>query len=123
MFYRGMGRGFGRGMGSGYGRGMGLAFRGSSPPWPYVGRGRGGMPRCWAFTGYGAPVTPYDPGMVSSGLGPWGAGPRPYGAPYESREEEIRFLRDRAEMIRDELAAIDSRIKELEKEKTQGGES
>jgi len=32
-------------------------------------------------------------------------------------------MRGQAEMIRDELAAIDSRIKELEKEKTQGGES
>jgi hypothetical protein len=49
-------------------------------------------------------------------------GPAPYGAPY-SREEEIRMLSDQAGMIRDELAAIDSRISELEKEKKQGGES
>jgi prefoldin subunit 5 len=49
-------------------------------------------------------------------------GPPPYGAPY-SREEEIRMLRDQAGMIRDELAAIDARIQELEKEKSQGGDS
>jgi hypothetical protein len=27
-------------------RGQGFGFSGSSPPWPYVGRGRGGKPRC-----------------------------------------------------------------------------
>ncbi len=32
MFYR-----FGRGRG----------FRGAAPGWPYIGRGRGGYPRCW----------------------------------------------------------------------------
>jgi prefoldin subunit 5 len=49
-------------------------------------------------------------------------GAAPYGSPY-SREEEIRMLREQAGMIRDELAAIDARISELEKEKKQGGES
>jgi len=44
----------------------------------------------------------------------------PYAAPY-SGQEEIRFLKDRAEMIRQELESIDSRVQELEKEKTQGG--
>ena len=121
--YYGFGSGYGRGRGMGYGRGMGFGFRGSSPAWPYVGRGRGGLPRCWAYTGYGAPGTAYAPGMAPPAPGPWAMGPAPYGAPYYSREEEIRMLRDQAGMIRDELAAIDSRIKELEKEKTQGGES
>ncbi len=32
-------------------------------------------------------------------------------------------MKEEADMIRDELEAIDSRIKELEKEKAQGGES
>ena len=53
-----LGRGFGMGRGRGFGRGFG--FMGFSPPWPYVGLGRGGVPRCSA---YGAPVaglyTPY----------------------------------------------------------------
>ncbi|MFC2062459.1 hypothetical protein ACFLS8_00710 [Chloroflexota bacterium] len=43
MFDR-FGRGFARGAGGGGSRGFG--FRGSSPSWPYVGRGRGGLPRC-----------------------------------------------------------------------------
>lgn len=43
----GFGRGFGRGRGRGFGRGFG--FRGYSPPWPYVGLGRGGLRRGWAY--------------------------------------------------------------------------
>jgi hypothetical protein len=121
--YYGYGYGYGRGRGMGYGRGMGFGFRGSSPPWPYVGRGRGGLPRCWAYTGYGAPGTAYSPGMAPPAFGPWTMGPPSYGAPYYSREDEIRMLKDQAGMIRDELAAIDARINELEKEKAQGGES
>mgnify|MGYP000731119775 CR=1 FL=1 len=42
-----MPNGFGRGFG--FRRGMGFGFRGSSPPWPYVGLGRGGLPRCGYF--------------------------------------------------------------------------
>jgi hypothetical protein len=41
------GRGFGMGRGGGFGRGN--RFRGYSPPWPYVGLGRGGLPRGWAY--------------------------------------------------------------------------
>ena len=48
-FGRGGGYGRGGGRGSGGGGGMGFGFRGSSPPWPYVGRGRGGLPRCGYF--------------------------------------------------------------------------
>jgi hypothetical protein len=134
MYYgRGFGRGFGMGYGRGmgYGGGMGFGFRGASPPWPYVGIGRGGLPRCWAYGGYGGPAYGYGsaPGPVpyvppAYGGGPYGApapGWGPYGAP--SSTEEVRFLKEEADMIRDALEAIDSRIKELEKEKTQGGES
>jgi prefoldin subunit 5 len=45
----------------------------------------------------------------------------PYGAP-NSPQEEIRFLKNQEEMLRKEIDAIDARIKELEKEKSQGGE-
>ncbi|MGB9700065.1 MAG: DUF5320 domain-containing protein [Thermodesulfobacteriota bacterium] len=109
MYY---GRGFGRGLG--FGRGMGFGFRGSSPPWPYVGIGRGGLPRCWAYGVYGWPGPGYAPGIYPPGGWPF------YGSPY-SREEEIRFLKDQANFIREELEAIDARIKELEKEKSEGG--
>ncbi len=44
-----------------YGRGFG--FRGFSPPWPFVGIGRGGLPRCWyyAYPYWYYPPYWYDP--------------------------------------------------------------
>ena len=105
--------------GFGYGRGFG--FRGSSPPWPYIGRGRGGLPRCaypGAIAGY-----PYAPGWTPSPYygGAWGAGyygdpvygASPY-APPMSREEELDFLRDEASAIKSQLDEIEARIKDLE---------
>ena len=89
----------GRGLGRGGGRGFG--FRGSSPPWPYVGWGRGGLPRGWYFTGNA----------------PWGM---PYGptaaAPEWTKEQELGYLRDEAEAIKEDLEQIESRIKDLESE-------
>src|SRR4030042_1076488 len=96
MYY---GRGMGRGMGRGYGGGMGCGCRGSSPPWPYVGIGRGGLPRCGAYgvyglpaTGYAPPVTPFYPDPGTYGWGPYGSPSTP--------QEEVRFLKDQAEMLR-----------------------
>jgi len=104
---------YGFGRGRGFGRGMGYGFRGASPPWPYVGRGRGGLPRCGYYLGgtaaftrppvYGAPF--YDPVAVAPGYAP-------YAAP--TSEEEIAFLRDQAEAIRTELDGIESRMRSLE---------
>jgi len=113
MYY---GCGMGRGSGRGYGQGMGFGFRGSSPPWPYVGIGRGGLPRCQAYMGYGAAGTGYP--FVPW---PWAASRRPYGA-VGSPQEEIQFLKNQGAMLRKEIDAIDARIKELEKENPQGGE-
>ena len=102
--------GFGRGRGSG--RGMGFGFRGASPPWPYVGRGRGGLPRCGYYLGgaaalprpvYGAPF--YDPVTAAPGYAT-------YAAP--TSEEEISYLREQAEAIRTELDGIESRMRNLE---------
>jgi hypothetical protein len=101
MYY---GRGYGRG--GSYGGGMGFGFRGSSPEWPHVGIGRGGLPRCYAYGGYGNPATVYGPG--------------PYSVP-NSPQQELQFLKNRAEMIRQELGAIDARIQELEVEKSERG--
>jgi len=72
----------------------GFGFCGTTPPWPYIGRGRGGLPRC-AYPGWW--------GMPGEG--------RTF-----SRTEELSFLKSQAEMIRQELARIEERIKELEKE-------
>jgi hypothetical protein len=88
----------GRSWSGGQGRGMGFGFRGSSPPWPYVGRGRGGLPRC------------YYPGLYS-GSPAWGDTPyRPQVAP----EQEKDFLKEEAEAVKKHLGEIEARIKELE---------
>lgn len=108
----------------GFGFVRGFGFRGSSPPWPYVGRGRGGLPRCWYF---GAPVaTPHAPASVPypSYSGVWGTSyygwPEPYGAipyaPQMNRQDELEFLREEANTIKAQLDEIEIRIKSLESE-------
>jgi hypothetical protein len=90
----------------GYGYGRGFGFRGSSPPWPYVGRGRGGLPRCyypgaaWGTPNFGGA---YFPGST------------PYPAPM-SREQETGFLREEANAIKARLEEIETLIKELDSE-------
>jgi NAD-dependent dihydropyrimidine dehydrogenase PreA subunit len=79
----------------GGGWGSGFGFRGSSPPWPYVGRGRGGLPRC------------YYPGLVGA------AGYVPP-TPQLGAESEVGFLKEEASAIRKRLEEIEARIKELE---------
>jgi hypothetical protein len=91
--------GYGRGQG---GRGgAGLGFRGSSPPWPYVGRGRGGLPRCRypgaALSFRDAPVPTYATEMT--------------------REQELNFLKGQAGEIKKELGRVESRIRDLEANK------
>jgi hypothetical protein len=123
----GYGRGFGRG-------GWGFGFRGSSPPWPYVGLGRGGLPRCGYFLSgaagmpapqvypsYGSPGdATYYGGMAYPGYVPYGYAGAPMGAdpyaPQMSREQELDFLKNQAEAIKGQLEQIDGRIKELETE-------
>jgi hypothetical protein len=74
-----MPNGFGRG---GFGRGgWGFGFRGSSPPWPFVGLGRGGLPRCGYFLS-GAAGMPVSPGYPSPGAVPYGGNPYAEGMPY-----------------------------------------
>ena len=126
-----MPNGFGRGRGGG---GWGFGFRGSSPPWPYVGLGRGGLPRCSYFLSgaAGAPVTGYPyaypeampyydnpyTGMAYPSSYPQDVpypGTSPY-APQMSREQELDFLRNQAQNIQSQLEQIDARIKELEVE-------
>ena len=112
MYGFGRGRGFGRDTGFGLGRGAGFGFRGASPPWPYVGLGRGGLPRCWrSFRGVAAYPPPafggpfYDPAAASREYAP-------YAAP--TSEDEISYLRDQAEAIKTELDSIESRMRDLD---------
>ena len=99
----------------GGGRGMGFGFRGSSPPWPYVGRGRGGLPRCgYFFSGAaGAPAAtayPADPGFYS------GPSPYPSYAPQMGSEQELNSLKNQADMLKSQLDQIEARMRNLEKE-------
>jgi len=85
MFYE-----FGRGRNNN--GGAGFAFRGSSPSWPYIGRGRGGLPRCQC------PTVTSDPRATTS----------------VTREQELAFLKKQAEAMKSELVQIESRISDLE---------
>jgi hypothetical protein len=116
----GFGRGFGFGRGGGFGfrRGMGFGFRGSSPPWPYIGRGRGGLPRCGYFFA-GAAVPPAWP-YPQTQYPQYGAQPAPGYASFAtsiSKEEELSYLKEQAEAIKDELEQIEARARELGSEK------
>jgi hypothetical protein len=82
-----------------YGYGRGFGFRGTSPPGPYVGVGRGGLPRCWY------------PGSFAAF--PYATTPVPY-APGTTREQELTFLNEEAKAIRRRLEDIEARIRELE---------
>ena len=127
------GFGRGRGVGRGFRGGMGFGFRGSSPPWPYVGLGRGGLPRCGYFLSgaAGAPAAwSYEQFPSPAGLG-FGAGQSPYPfpteappapgtipfAPQATPEQELGFLKEQAEAIKGQLGQIDARMRDLESEK------
>jgi len=112
-----MPNGFGRGFG--FRGGWGFGFRGSSPPWPYVGLGRGGLPRCGYFLSgaAGVPVAwPYQqaPYPFYAGAPPT-PGAVPF-APQMTKEQELDLLRGEAEAIKGQLEQIESRIQKLEGE-------
>ena len=86
---------------------IGFGFRGRSPIWPYVGRGRGGLPRCSYFlTGALAPA--YQP--LTEGRA---AGYR-YSSSPVSKEEKLGYLGDQAKAIKEQLDNIESRMHDLE---------
>lgn len=100
----GLGYGRGRGGGMGYGRGMGFGFRGTSPPWPYIGLGRGGLPRCGYFLG-----------------NTWAeASPFAYEAPFAwqmTQAKEVDFLKNEAALLESQLEQAQARIRTLETNK------
>ena len=73
-----------------YGYGRGFGFRGGSPAWPYIGRGRGGLPRCWHQGWW--------PAASDTAL---------------AGQHELGFLKDQADAMRRQLEDIERRIKEL----------
>jgi hypothetical protein len=107
------GFGQGRGFGRGFGRGMGFGFRGASPPWPYVGIGRGGLPRCGYFlSGAGAP-SPWPYQQPYYGQEAAAPGYTPF-SPQMGREQELDYLRNQAEAVREQLEQVESRMRDLD---------
>jgi len=84
-----------------YGYGAGFGFRGSSPPWPYVGRGRGGLPRCYYPT---------------AGRAPYAAPTAAYGQALAA-EDELGYLKSQADLVKRQLKDIEARIRDLESKK------
>jgi hypothetical protein len=78
----------------------GLGFRGDSPPWPYVGRGRGGLPRC-SYPGLIGATAPVKTGSSAPAV--------------PARDAELGVLRRQAEATRQPLPDMEGRIQELEK--------
>jgi hypothetical protein len=83
--------GFGRGQGNR--GGTGLAFRGNSPPWPYAGRGRGGLPRCQYSVLAKTALTPPQTTLT--------------------HEEELGLLKSQAEDTKRHLEDLERRIQEM----------
>ena len=73
--------------------GYGFGFRGASLSWPYAGRGRGGLPRCWSPSLMG--------GTTASNT---------------SREQEIDVLKNQAQAMREQLEQLEARTKQLSNE-------
>jgi len=110
--------------GFGYRGGWGFGFRGASPPWPFVGIGRGGLPRCGYFLSgaagtpwpqaYSAPAYPSYGGAVPyGGHSPWATMANPY-APSMTPEQEFDSLSNQAAAVKGQLDQIEARIRELE---------
>ena len=86
-----------------YGRGFGMGggFRGAYAAWPYIGRGRGGLPRCGYFfanQGYVPPAYTY--------YAPFAAG------------NNLDAMQSAAANLRGRLSQIQARISEMEQQKT-----
>lgn len=93
--------------GRSHARGAGFGFRGSSPPWPCVGRGKGGLPRCGYYfgRGVGARYPFYTEARPTSGYEPL--------ARQMTKEQELDFLKGQAEAIKGQLERIEARLQEL----------
>ena len=97
-------------------------YGGWPSPWgPPMGMGYpyGGMPQMpyypppgWygaaGMSSYGQPDYPPPGGYGAAGMSPFG--------PPMAPEQEINFLRDQAQMLKQQMDQIDARIKELERE-------
>ena len=79
-------------------QGRGFGVRGTSPGWPYIGRGRGGLPRCARYIG---PVKTYGPMTYQ---GPAG---------YDKADD----IRRQIDALQDQLNNIESRMPDVGNER------
>ena len=93
----------------GYERGFG--FQGVSPPWPYVGRGRGGLPRCQYYGGFTAPANVPVFSSNYSGWDPQSSSSR------MSKDQELVFLKEATNALRRQQEEIEARLREIEAKK------
>jgi len=84
-----------------YGYGRGFGFRGSAPAWPYIGGGRGGLPRC----GYPAARFGVAPPIYTAPPDYWS------GAPAGTTMSNLQATATR---LQQQLADIERQIQELE---------
>ena len=112
--------------GFGFRGGWGFGFRGASPPWPYVGMGRGGLPRCWYYLGSGGATEAGARSWPPYGYyrGPWDVPqaapppPAPFGS-WMAKEQELEFLKSEADAMAEYLKEIEARIQDLTSEEGQ----
>lgn len=104
-----------RGWPSPWGPPMGMGYP-PEAPWAYPYGGMPQMPYYPQPGGYGPPgMPPYGQSDYPPSGGYAGPGMSPYGPPM-APEQEVALLRDQAQMLKQHMDQIDSRIKELEKE-------
>ncbi len=117
---RGMGpmTGGGRGFCSPWG--IGAAFRAGvipSYPWaPYPYGSPGAIPSYRGYAPYGGPGAMPFYGGYAPGTAPATPGATPY-APQMAPEQELDYLKNQAQMMREQLERIEARIRELGTEK------
>lgn len=91
-------------------------FGGWPPPYPPYGwMGQMPYPPGAGDTPFGSPMTPGQEapyGWMGQMPYPPGAGIAPFGPPM-TPEQEVEFLRNQAQMLKDQLDQIDNRISEL----------
>jgi hypothetical protein len=94
---------------------MGMSYP-MEGPWSYPYGGMPQMPYYPSPGWYGAPgMSPYGQPDYPPPGGFSVPGMSPFGPPM-APEQEINFLRDQAQMLKQQMDQIDARIKELEKE-------
>lgn len=85
----------------------GIGSAGSVPDWPYVGRGRGGLPRCMSPIAYDNWFSRRSRRTAFPGTGSYST--------QISSDQELNLLKEEQQFIKTRLEQIDARIAEMEK--------